>query len=91
LFFPNSRYLKAGTASVVGPGGRSVLVTRIPVRPVPPVLGDHRRHEGQRLDLLAAHYLGDPTAFWQICDANEAMVPDTLAVGELVHIPRRGP
>lgn len=31
-----------------------------------------------RLDLVAAHTLGDAFAFWRICDANEAMNPATL-------------
>jgi hypothetical protein len=31
-----------------------------------------------RLDLIAAYALGDAFAFWQICDANDAMNPATL-------------
>lgn len=31
-----------------------------------------------RLDLIAAHTLGDAFAFWRICDANEAMNPAVL-------------
>lgn len=33
---------------------------------------------GDRLDLIAARYLGDPTAAWQIADANAALDPDAL-------------
>ena len=32
----------------------------------------------ERLDLVAAHTLGDAFAFWRICDANDAMNPATL-------------
>ena len=33
---------------------------------------------GDRLDNIAAQYLGDPEQFWRICDANHAMRPDEL-------------
>jgi hypothetical protein len=46
--------------------------------------------EGQRLDLLAAHYLADPTTFWRLCDASDAIAPDALAIAETVRIPRKG-
>jgi hypothetical protein len=90
VFFPNSRYIDAGTMEVPGPTGRPVRVTRMPVRPAPVIRGDHRRHEGQRLDHLAAHYLADPTLFWRVCDASDAVVPDALAIVELVRIPVKG-
>jgi len=90
VFFPNSRYIDAGTMKVAGPTGKPVRVTRIPVRPTPAILGDHRRHEGQRLDHLAAHYLADPTLFWRVCDASDAIAPDALGIAELVRIPRKG-
>lgn len=70
--------------------GRAVVA----VRPSPPrrpaVQGYHARGEGQRLDLIAAHYLHDATAFHQLCDANDAMVPDALASHDLVGIPAKG-
>jgi hypothetical protein len=90
MFFPNSRYVAAGTVEVVGPNGQLVRCTRIPVRAMPAALGEHRRQEGQRLDLLAAHYLADPTAFWQLCDASDAIAPDALAIAESVRVPRKG-
>jgi hypothetical protein len=34
--------------------------------------------QGERLDIIAATYLGDPEQFWRICDANNAMRPDEL-------------
>jgi hypothetical protein len=34
--------------------------------------------EGDRLDLLAFRYLGDPEQFWRICDTNLALLPDEL-------------
>jgi hypothetical protein len=41
-------------------------------------LAVHTVAQGDRLDLLAARYLGDPTASWQLADANAALDPDEL-------------
>lgn len=90
MFFPNSRYIDAGTYEVMGPGGQPVRVTRIPVRGVPVILGDHRRLEGQRLDLLASRYLADATLLWRLCDASDAIAPDALAIAAIVRIPQKG-
>ena len=49
---------------------------------------------GDRLDLVAARYLGDPTAAWQVADANGALDPDELtaveAEGDLLVVPFPG-
>ena len=42
------------------------------------LLQEHSWSEGDRLDNLAAQYIGDPTQYWRICDANGAMRPDEL-------------
>lgn len=44
----------------------------------PTVLARHRVVPDDRLDLLSARYVGDPLAFWRICDANGALDPDDL-------------
>ncbi len=90
MFFPNSRYAKTGAYTVAGPDGSLVEVARIPRPRRARLQGLHRREEAQRLDHIAAHYLKDATAFWQLCDANDAVVPDALATGGLVGIPPAG-
>jgi nucleoid-associated protein YgaU len=44
-----------------------------------------------RLDLIAATYYGDPTAYWQIAEANDALDPGELdgpqAEGKVLVIP----
>lgn len=87
MFFPGSRYQNAGTYTVTLPNGKTVRVTKLPLPTPKPLLGYHRRLEGQRLDLIANRYLKDPTAFWQLCDANDAVVPDALASRDLIGIP----
>ena len=36
-------------------------------------VAQHTVQQGDRLDLIAAKYLGDPLMFWLICDANGAI------------------
>jgi hypothetical protein len=89
MFFPGSRYLIAGTTTVTLPDGSSVAIVNVPAPAGLAVLGYYRRGEGQRLDLIAARYLADATTFWQLCDADAAVVPDALAARPLVGIPPR--
>ncbi|MDI3560163.1 LysM domain-containing protein [Bradyrhizobium sp. Arg816] len=50
----------------------------VPPADVFTLLRTHTAVEGERMDLIAARELGDPGAFWRICDANDAMRPDDL-------------
>jgi hypothetical protein len=89
MFTKGSRYEKAGTVTARKLDGTLVAVTRIPLPGTLPLIGLHRRQEGNRLDLIAAHYVGDATAFWRLCDVNKSVVPDALAARELIGIPPR--
>lgn len=90
MFFQGSRYEKLVPYRVTKPDGTMVSVTRLPMPVQSPLLGFHRRHEGQRLDLIAAHYLADPTSFWKLCDASNAIVPDALAAHDLIGVRGKG-
>jgi nucleoid-associated protein YgaU len=80
--FPtDSRYHGSATLTYTTPDGRSL--TYLARRFVPPAtnfstIAQHTVKQGDRLDLLAARYLGDPLLFWLICDANGAIRPDAL-------------
>ncbi len=80
-FPPTSRYNGLATATVAGADGRTIIyLTR---RFLPPVdqfalLQVHTVVQGERLDIIAGRYLGDPEAFWRLCDANNAMRPEEL-------------
>ena len=64
-----------------------VTATKLPL-PAPAVVrGYFRRHEEQRLDLIANQFLSDATTFWRLCDANNSMSPDSLSARPLVGIP----
>jgi len=80
LFAPTSRYYGMEPTSIVL-NGRTVAY--MPRRFLPPadrfqVLQEHTVTQGERLDNITARYLGDPTLFWRVCDANNAMRPDEL-------------
>jgi hypothetical protein len=76
----------------VGPDGREVAYVQRRIIPPPDIytsLQDHVVVDGDRLDNLAAKYLGDPLLFWMICDANGTTDPDELTaqVGRKIKIP----
>jgi len=66
-------------------GGANVTVSCLPVRS-PSSWSAFIGSEGQRLDGIAAHYLTDATAFWQLCDASGALTPDALAARDLIAV-----
>jgi hypothetical protein len=88
MFAANSRYAGLVTYTVTMPDGSTVTATRLPLPSPRALAGYHRRVTGDRLDLLAARYLKDPTFFWRICDANNAPAPDALNARDLIGIPK---
>jgi len=81
LFPPNSRYSGIDTATLTGADGKKLVYLRRRFIPPPErfaLLQEYTVVEGDRLDNLAAKYVGDPERFWQICDANAAMRPEEL-------------
>jgi hypothetical protein len=90
MFAANSRYYGLGTYTVTMSDGRVVTATKLPLPAASPLLGFHRKVSGDRLDLLAARYLNDPTWTWRLCDANNSPSPDALVARPLIGIPRGG-
>jgi nucleoid-associated protein YgaU len=82
-FPPDSRYYGAGTLTYTAPDGSQItyLTRRIVPQPGAPnfaTIAQHTVKQGDRLDLIAAKYLGDPLIFWLLCDANGAVDPNSL-------------
>ena len=84
MFEPTSRYYNLETVerTVEGRGGTRVVSYKRR-RLVPPggtmtTLAEHTVTQGDRLDNLAARYVGDPEQFWRICDANDVLRPEDL-------------
>jgi nucleoid-associated protein YgaU len=82
-FPPDSRYYRSATLQYTTPGGQTItyLARRFVPQPGAPNFATVARHtvkQGDRLDLIAAKYLGDPLLFWLVCDANGAIRPEQL-------------
>ena len=85
--FPAAATHDGRTYAVDAADGTVVRPCALPLPGPAAVMGYARRQPGQRLDLIAGQFLGDATAFWRLCDANNAVVPDALAARDLVGIP----
>lgn len=80
-FAPTSRYHGIGTLALTAADGTARIYLRRRFIPPPErfsLLQLHSVAAGDRLDKLAALYLGDPELFWQLCDANGAVRPEEL-------------
>ncbi len=85
MFASTSRYagLPTATFTVMGPDGTTHEVTYVKRRLLPrlddhTLLTEHTLAPGERLDHIAARYLGDPTQFWRLCDASGVIRPADL-------------
>jgi hypothetical protein len=98
MFDPNSRYYGLVPVSCAVPDGLGGTrqVSYVPRRFVPSAegmatLAEHALVQGDRLDNITARYLGDPTQFWRVCDANTAMNPAGLTsdseLGRILRVP----
>jgi hypothetical protein len=82
--FPtDSRYYGSAVLQYAAPNGQTIayLARRLVPQPGPAnyaTIATHVVRQGDRLDLIAAKYLGDPLMAWLICDANGAIRPDDL-------------
>lgn len=79
-FAANSRYLGISVATLQY-GDRTVVYLTRRFLPAPSefqTVQEHTVKQNERLDHIASQYLGDPTLFWRVCDANNAMRPDAL-------------
>lgn len=82
--FPtDSRYYGSQVLQYTAPDGNVVpyLARRIVPQAGAPnyaTLNSYVVHSGDRLDNIAAKYLGDPLMAWLLCDANGAIDPNDL-------------
>lgn len=90
-FPPTSRYHGIDTATLETPGGQTIAYLRRRFVPPPErfaLLQEYTVTQGDRLDNLAAQFVGDPERFWQLCDANAAVRPEELTetIGRVLRI-----
>jgi hypothetical protein len=91
LFPPESRYHGIASAQLTQADGTPLVYLRRRFLPQPEELAFLQQHaviEGDRLDNLAAQYIGDPMQYWRICDANRTLRPGELTetVGRVLRI-----
>ena len=94
MFDPTSRYSTIATTTMSVPdaddGTREIRYVKrriIPSSEGMTTMVEHTVAQGERLDLITARYLGDPTQFWRVCDANNVLVPEELEeTGRVVEI-----
>ena len=80
-FPPNSRYHGAAVATLEQSNQEPIAYLKRRFVPPPEsfaVVQEHTVVQGDRLDNLAARYLGDAELYWRLCDANGAVRPDEL-------------
>ncbi|HSQ23351.1 MAG TPA: hypothetical protein VLN44_03035 [Pyrinomonadaceae bacterium] len=80
-FAPTSRYYGIETALLQKPDGTTFVYVRRRFLPQPDrmaLVQEYQVKQGDRLDNLAAQFIGDAEQFWRIGDANWAMRPEEL-------------
>lgn len=81
LFTATSRYYGLGTNTLAAADGTVVVYVKRRFLPSPDrfqLIQEHAVVQGERLDNIAATFLGDPELFWRLADANGAMKPEEL-------------
>ncbi len=81
LFVATSRYYGLNTETLTKADGTTIIYLKRRFVPSPDqfqLLQNHTVTQDERLDNIAARFLGDPELFWRIADANGAMRPEDL-------------
>jgi hypothetical protein len=95
MFDPTSRYsnIEVATLPATDVDGLPREIRYVKRRFIPPregttTLVEHTVTQNERLDNITARYLGDPTQFWRVCDANNVLEPNALtdSVGNIIEI-----
>jgi hypothetical protein len=91
LFAATSRYFGIDTETLTTADGKTIIYLKRRFVPSPDrfqLLQLHTVTQGERLDNVAAKFLGDPELFWRLADANRAMSPEDLVatVGRTLRI-----
>lgn len=91
LFPQESRYHAVGTAVITAVNGAEIVYLKR--RFIPPAANFRTDQlymvkEHDRLDNIAASFVGDPEKFWQLADGNNSMQPESLTgqPGAVIHL-----
>lgn len=93
-FPPHSRYAACEVVTTTLPDGteRRHLTRRVIPEEPGAAIAEHLVTAGDRPDLLAHTYYGDPLLSWRIADANRVLDPAELVAdpGRVLHVPAPG-
>lgn len=81
LFAATSRYFGIATQTLTTADGQVIIYLARRFVPSPDrfqLLQEYTVKQADRLDNIAAKYLGDPELFWRLADSNGAMRPEDL-------------
>jgi hypothetical protein len=81
LFTSTSRYYGMDTETLTTADGTIIIYLKrrfLPSVDSFQLLQEHTVTQGERLDNIAAKFLGDPELFWRLADANGAMRAEEL-------------
>jgi hypothetical protein len=92
MFDHTSRYYGLPIATIEGPDGRTISYVRrrfLPQGEALPLLAETTVAQNERIDVVAYRTLGDPLAYWRVCDANDATDPNELTAepGRRLRVP----
>jgi hypothetical protein len=88
----SSRYYGGVINTYTGPDGTPIVYLARRILPQPSIYLSLQKYavvQGDRIDNLAARFLGDPLLCWMICDANGTTDPGELTsqIGRSILIP----
>jgi len=95
MFDSTSRYytITVATLDVTDSDGLPRQINYVQRRIIPSMddmttVIQHTVIQADRLDNLTARYIGDPTQFWRVCDANNVLAPHELTdtIGRVIKI-----
>jgi hypothetical protein len=89
MFAQGSRYAQVQTAIYTDrAGGQHPYVLLRAFPPAAPTRQLYSVASGDRLDLIAYRFFGDPLQFWRLCDANDELRPEDLEqAGHEIRVP----
>jgi hypothetical protein len=86
-YAPDSRYFGLAPSTYITADGRTIQYTSRRFIPQPESFAPiavHTVAQGERVDVMAQQFFGDPYLYWRLCDANLAVRPDDLERAGLV-------
>ncbi|MCH7735682.1 MAG: LysM domain-containing protein [Chloroflexi bacterium] len=89
LHFPDAKYQRNVQSTLKRLADHRYIGRRfLPSQDDLETLQEHTVTQGDRIDNLAAHFIGDPEQFWRIADANSELDPQALTavVGRQIRI-----